>query len=102
LHDDGGHVEVVRRRRTDLPVWLSLVVGALDALLLRSVDGVRRRAKPSQKREDGERDDTQDRDLAERVEAAEVDENYVDHVTATTLAVRLFDKEAGDGVGRRA
>ena len=86
------------------PFWRSgcaVVVDVLGALLLGDRDALGGRAEPPQQGVDGQRDDAEHRDLAERVEAAEVDQDDVHDVGAAALRVGVLDEEARDAVGRR-
>ena len=103
-HDDDREQPVHDDRRApagsrpivspDLAVRLGLVEGVLDALLLGRLDAVRRRPEAAQQREDGQRDDAEDGDLAQRVEAAEVDEDDVDDVGAAAFGIGVLEEEA--------
>ena len=79
----------------------ALVIGALVALLLRDVDAVGRRAEAAQQRVDGERHHGEHGDLAQRVEAAEVDEDHVDDVGAAAFGVGALQEVLRDGVRER-
>ena len=74
------------------------------ALLLRgSVDALGRRPEAAQQRVDGQRHGAEHRDLAERVEAAEVDQHHVDDVGAAAFGQRALEEEAArcvSGSGR--
>ena len=66
----------------------------LGALLLGDRDAFGRRAEPPQQGVDGQRDDAEHGDLAEGVEAAEVDQDDVHDVGAAALRIGVLDEEA--------
>ena len=86
-------MQIVAQRVAGLAVGLGIVVGVLDALLLGQPDAVGRRTEPAQQGEDGERDDAEHGDLAQRVEAAEVDQDDVDDVACRRLRVGALEEE---------
>ena len=101
-HDERGDGHRALERVAFLTVRVRLVVEILAALLLRHGNAFGSRAESPQQRIDGERDDAEHRDLAERVEAAEVHQDDVHDVGAAALRVGVLDKEARDAVRRRA
>ena len=62
----------------------------------------RRGAEAAQQLVDGQRDDGDHGDLAQRVEAAEVHQDHVDHVAATAVRQRMLHEEPRDAVAARA
>ena len=90
-------------RVAGLAVGLGLVEGVLPALLLGRADAVGRRPEAAQQGEDRERDDAEHGDLAQRVEAAEVDQDHVDDVGAAALRIGALEEVArrsSSGSGR--
>ena len=71
-------------------------------LLFRDRNAFGSRSEPPQQRIDSDRDDAEHRDLAERVERAEVDQDDVHDVGAATPRIGVLDKEASDALRRRA
>ena len=70
-------------------------------LFFENRDAFGRRSESPQQRIDSDRDDAEHRDLAERVERAEVDQDDVHDVGAATPRIGVFDKEASDALRRR-
>ena len=86
-HDDGGNEQVFGDAVAFLAVRMVVVEGILDALLFRRFQAFGGRAEPQEQGEDGQRDDAQHGNLAQRVEAAEIDEDDVDDIGAAALAI---------------
>ena len=83
-------------------VRMRLVVEVLRPLLLRDRNAFGSRAEPPQQRIDSDCDDAENRDLAERVECAEVHQDDVDDVGAAALRISVLDKETRDALRLRA
>ena len=64
---------------------MAVVIDVLGALLLGNRDAFGSRAEPAQQGVDSQCDDAEHGDLAERVEAAEVDQDDVHDVGAAAL-----------------
>src|SRR5690606_25930144 len=75
---------------------------ALDSLLLRAFDAVGSGAKAAEQREGGQRHDAEHRDLAERIEAAEIDEQDVDDIASASLQIGVLEEVCSDTVSRVA
>ena len=102
LHDHGRHQQVVADRVAGLAVGLRLV-SVLARCCCGELDALGRRPETAQQRVDRERDHAEDGDLAQRVEAAEVDEDHVDDVACRRLPHRPFSRkkrEMVSGSGR--
>ncbi len=77
-HEHGGHEQV-----------LGGVTRGLRALLRRRLHAFARGPEAAQQRIHRDRDRREHGDLAERVEAAKIDEDHVDDVGAAALRVRV-------------
>ena len=100
-HDHRRHRHVVAERVAEAAIIMFVVERVLDLLLLGQADGFLRRAEAAQQREDRQRDDAEHGDLAEGVEAAEVDEDDVHHVGAAALGVGVLEEPGGDAAVER-
>jgi len=69
---------------------------------IRALDAVGCRTKTAEQREGRQRDDGEDRDFPQCVEAAEIYQDHVHHIMATAERVSVLQKEPADAVGRIA
>jgi hypothetical protein len=94
--------EVAHRGITDAPriEQVGREIGGNRALLVRQAHRLAGRTESSQQRVHGERDDGQDHAFAERVEAAEVDEDHVHDVPSASVGQRALEKEGGRPLGK--
>ena len=102
FHDEARHQQILGERIPDRAVLLRFVIGVLASLLHRGADAFRRGAETAQQREDGEADDRQNGDLAQRIEPAKIDQDDIDDIGAAALRIGALHEEAGDAVGQRA
>ena len=100
--EDGGDQQPVRDGVPLLAVRPRDVIGALVALLLRDVDAVGGRAEAPQQRIDGQRHRAEHGDLAQGIEAPEIDQDHVDDVGAAAFAVGPLQEVAAQIVSGAA
>ena len=78
-----------------------VIIDVLGALLFGNRDAFGGRAEPPQQGVDGQCDNPEHRDLAQGIEAAEVDQNDVHDVSAAAFCVGVLDEIPRNAVGRR-
>ena len=102
LHNDRGDHQIVAQRLADFTIGLGIVKPVLQALLFGNLDAVGRGAEATQECEDSQRDDGENGDLAHRIEAAEINQDDIHHISAAGFGIGPLEEEVANCLRNRA